>query len=287
MSPHISKKTLFHWHLILLRHREALSLAGSVSALSLVSFLIDHALRLLLILLLAALWLWNGEVCRAQQSCRKVSKGCFAKLLVCLSFSPRQPTLKSDEKPVASVRPVQSTPIPMMPRHVPLGGSVSSASSTNPAMNFPINYLQRAGVLVQKVVTTTGWELLSSLQGVLSLLKFLCSDSLPTELCRKSKKVKSLSCFWLFATPWIVACQAPSSMGLSRQEYWSGLPFPSLVDHPNPEMEPRSSTLQADSYYLSHQGSPLFIQEILIKQCLHSRQYYISTLSRSREGSSP
>uniref|UniRef100_A0A8C7EJ12 RAD54 like 2 n=1 Tax=Neovison vison TaxID=452646 RepID=A0A8C7EJ12_NEOVI len=73
------------------------------------------------------------------------------------AFSQRnwQPTLKSDEKPVASVRPVQSTPIPMMPRHVPLGGSVSSASSTNPAMNFPINYLQRAGVLVQKVVTTT------------------------------------------------------------------------------------------------------------------------------------
>ncbi|XP_012883503.1 PREDICTED: helicase ARIP4 [Dipodomys ordii] len=67
----------------------------------------------------------------------------------------RQPTLKGDEKPVASVRPVQSTPIPMMPRHVPLGGAVSSASSTNPSMNFPINYLQRAGVLVQKVVTTT------------------------------------------------------------------------------------------------------------------------------------
>lgn len=56
---------------------------------------------------------------------------------------------------MASVRPVQSTPIPMMPRHVPLGGGVSCASSTNPAVNFPINYLQRAGVLVQKVVTTT------------------------------------------------------------------------------------------------------------------------------------
>lgn len=87
--------------------------------------------------------------------------------LSALSFSHRQPTLKSDEKPVASVRPVQSTPIPMMPRHVPLGGGVSCASSTNPAMNFPINYLQRAGVLVQKVVTTTGW--------VLSLFKSLCS----------------------------------------------------------------------------------------------------------------
>ena len=39
--------------------------------------------------------------------------------------------------------------------------------------------------------------------------------------------VKSLSCFWLFVTPWTVAYQAPLSMGFSRQEYWSGLPFPS------------------------------------------------------------
>ena len=41
-------------------------------------------------------------------------------------------------------------------------------------------------------------------------------------------KVKPLSCIQLFATPWTVAYQAPPSMGFSRQEYWSGLPFPSL-----------------------------------------------------------
>ena len=46
-------------------------------------------------------------------------------------------------------------------------------------------------------------------------------------LRRCRKKVKSLSCIWLFATPWTVACWAPPSMGYSRQEYWSGLPFPS------------------------------------------------------------
>ena len=40
-------------------------------------------------------------------------------------------------------------------------------------------------------------------------------------------KVKSLSCVWLFATPWTAAHQAPLSMGFSRQEYWSGLPLPS------------------------------------------------------------
>ena len=41
-------------------------------------------------------------------------------------------------------------------------------------------------------------------------------------------KVKSLSCVWLLATPWTAACQAPPSMGFSRQEYWSGVPLPSL-----------------------------------------------------------
>ena len=47
-------------------------------------------------------------------------------------------------------------------------------------------------------------------------------------------KVKSLSCVQLFATPWTVASQASLSMGLSRQGYWSGLPFPSSGDLPNP-----------------------------------------------------
>jgi len=45
-------------------------------------------------------------------------------------------------------------------------------------------------------------------------------------------------------------------MGFSRQEYWSGLPFPSPGDLPDPGIEPRSSALQVDAYPLSHQGSP-------------------------------
>ena len=48
-------------------------------------------------------------------------------------------------------------------------------------------------------------------------------------------------------TPWTVACQASLSMGFSRQEYWSGLPFPSPGDLPNQEIEHRSPALQADS----------------------------------------
>ena len=46
--------------------------------------------------------------------------------------------------------------------------------------------------------------------------------------------------------PWTVACQAPLSMGFSKQEYWNGLPFPFQGDLPNPGIEPGSPTLQAD-----------------------------------------
>ena len=48
-------------------------------------------------------------------------------------------------------------------------------------------------------------------------------------------------------TLWTVACQAPLPMGIPRQEYWSGLPFPSPGNLPNSGIEPRSTTLQADS----------------------------------------
>ena len=58
-------------------------------------------------------------------------------------------------------------------------------------------------------------------------------------------KVKSFSHVRLFAA-WTVAYQASLSMGFSRQEYWSGLPFPSLGDLPDPGIEPGSPTLQAD-----------------------------------------
>ena len=57
-------------------------------------------------------------------------------------------------------------------------------------------------------------------------------------------------------TPWTVACQAPLFMGLPRQEYWSGLLFPSPEDLPDPGIEPGSPALQVDSLLLSHQGNP-------------------------------
>ena len=69
-------------------------------------------------------------------------------------------------------------------------------------------------------------------------------------------KVKSLSHVWLFVTPWTIAPQSPPSMGLSRQEYWSGLPFPSPGDLPNPGVELGSPALQADSLPSEPPGNP-------------------------------
>ena len=61
-------------------------------------------------------------------------------------------------------------------------------------------------------------------------------------------EVKSLSRVRLFATPWTIAYQAPPSMGFSRQECWSGLPFPSPGDLPDPGIKPGSPALQADAF---------------------------------------
>ena len=67
-------------------------------------------------------------------------------------------------------------------------------------------------------------------------------------------KVKSLSRVRLFVTPWTAAYQAPPSMGFSRQECWSGLPFPSPGDLPDSGIKPGSPTLQADTLPSEPQG---------------------------------
>ena len=71
-----------------------------------------------------------------------------------------------------------------------------------------------------------------------------------------SEPVKLLSRVWLFATPWTIAYQSPPSMEFSRQKYWSGLPFPSRGDLPDPGIEPRSPTLQADALPCEPPGKP-------------------------------
>ena len=74
---------------------------------------------------------------------------------------------------------------------------------------------------------------------------------------------------WLFATPWTVACQAPLSMEFARQEYWSGLPFPSPGGLPEPGIKPVSLALQADSLLLSWRGSPVNFKSVERKVSSH------------------
>ena len=72
-------------------------------------------------------------------------------------------------------------------------------------------------------------------------------------------------------TPRTVACQAPLSMGFPRQEYWSGLPFPSPGDLPDPGIEPWFPTLQADSLPSESPGKP---SEISQRQILYDIYFF-------------
>ena len=71
-------------------------------------------------------------------------------------------------------------------------------------------------------------------------------------------KCQSPTCTKLFVTPWTVARQASLSMGFSRQEYWSGLPFPFSGNLPNSQIKPRSPALQADSLPFEPPGKPIY-----------------------------
>ena len=75
----------------------------------------------------------------------------------------------------------------------------------------------------------------------------MSKQAMNSAMKERKVKVKSLSRVRLFATPWTVGYQAPPSLGFSRQEYWSGLPFPSPGELPDPGIEPRSPALQADT----------------------------------------
>ena len=75
-------------------------------------------------------------------------------------------------------------------------------------------------------------------------------------------KVKSLSRVQLFVTPWTVAYHTPPPMGFSRQEYWSGLPFPSPGELPDPGIKPRSPALQVDTLPFEPPGKPVSYSQL-------------------------
>ena len=102
-------------------------------------------------------------------------------------------------------------------------------------------------------------------------------------------KVKSLSRVWPLVTPWTVAYQAPPSMRFSRQEYWSGLPFPSPVKHtkwPNYEYKPRFVYTKAHVISIMSQGLWIISQEVFPESLSFKRKrgvayHSIDIISRS------
>ena len=82
--------------------------------------------------------------------------------------------------------------------------------------------------------------------------------------------MNSLSRVRLFATLWTVAYQAPLSMGFSRQEYWSGLPFPSPGDLPDSGIEPGSPALEADALTSEPPGKMMKVQQIVLLRIFQS-----------------
>ena len=94
--------------------------------------------------------------------------------------------------------------------------------------------------------------------------------------------MKSLSHVQLFVTPWTVAYQASPSTGFSRQEYWSGLLFPSSGHLPDPGIKPGSPTLQADALTSEPPGKPHFslhlsFSRAQVKPGPHVHLYHLAT----------
>ena len=97
-----------------------------------------------------------------------------------------------------------------------------------------LGYILNRNTIPQKTqIQIVQLKTLNSFQELLSDINWLCS----------TLKVKSLSRVWIFATPWTVAYQVSPSIGFSRQEYWSELPFPSPGDLPDPGIELGSPSL--------------------------------------------
>ena len=85
---------------------------------------------------------------------------------------------------------------------------------------------------------------------------------------------------WFFATPWTVTCQAPLSMGFPRQEYWSGLPFPSPGALPSSETEPRAPmSLALLSGFFPTGLSGKMVPTVVIRGQLHSGGLHIQSLT--------
>ena len=103
----------------------------------------------------------------------------------------------------------------------------------------------------------------------------------------RKRKAKSLSRVRLFETPWTVAYQAPPSMGFSRQEYWSGVPFPSPGDLPDPGIRPGCPALHADALPSEPPEKPLQPKMTYELTCSVGMELYYPSCGQVAEKPSP
>ena len=137
----------------------------------------------------------------------------------------------------------------------------ATTSGTVFLFSVPQHHLKHSGTtrLSFLVVHWVGQEVLQSPQHVTdNTHAFLCISHclLAVLLYEFESESEVAQSYPTLCDPWTVAHQAPPSMGFSRQEHWSGLPLPSPGDLPDPGIEPRSPTLQADTLTSAPSGKP-------------------------------
>ena len=122
---------------------------------------------------------------------------------------------------------------------------------------YQIYFLLEYIILINVKINYCRWSIIYKKYILSSLFSYPLSE------------VKPLSHVRLFATPWTVAHQASPSMECSKHEYWSGLPFSSPGDRPDPGIEPRSPALDADALPSEPPGNlPLLPLRLMQTQCL-------------------
>ena len=127
----------------------------------------------------------------------------------------------------------------------------NSTNSLGPEVRQRLKYdNKKVGFIKEKLINKTTSKLKCSAFQKTLLRERENSYRLGKDICRR---VCVLSHVQLFATPWTVAQKAPLSMEFSRQEYWSGFPFPTPEDLPNPGIEPVSpvSPALANGFFTS------------------------------------
>ena len=128
------------------------------------------------------------------------------------------------------------------PPRIPLIHFHFASSACSVGVN---GWRKRSESLGHRIQRTSGLAQKSLLCGKGSLVPLVAQMVKNLPAMQEWNQMKSLSRVRLFVTTWTVAYQAPPPMGLSRQEYWSGLPFPFPGDLPNPGIKPKSPALQA------------------------------------------